>query len=72
MKHQTANTRKEFIQKMEVVFNERIQALSPELKHILLDDLVTAFESRLDVLSKTQHNLLVLPIATRGVECATV
>jgi len=72
MKHQTPNTRKEFIQKMEVVFNERIQALSPELKHILLDDLVTAFESRLDVLNKTQHNLLVLPITTRGVECATV
>jgi hypothetical protein len=72
MKHQNAKSRKEFIQKMEVVFNEKIQSLPPELQHILLDDLVTAFESRLAVLSKIQHNLLFLPMTTRSVECETI
>ncbi len=72
MKHQNAKSRKEFIQKMETVFNERIQSLSPEMQHILLDDLVTAFESRLAVLSKTQCNLVCLPLTTRSVECETI
>ena len=45
--------RSELEEKMESVFSEEIGELSTELQRILIDDLVTAFENRLNVLNRT-------------------
>ena len=44
--------RKEIEAKLANVFDEEINGLSTELREILLDDMVTAFENRLNVLNK--------------------
>ena len=52
MKQQIANKdRKELEEKMATIFGENIRGLSTELQEILLDDMVTAFENRLNVLN---------------------
>jgi tRNA C32,U32 (ribose-2'-O)-methylase TrmJ len=43
--------RKELEAKMAAIFGENIKGLSTELQEILLDDMVTAFENRLNVLN---------------------
>ena len=48
---------KELKLKMATVFSEKLQMLSTELQQILLDDLVTAFENRLNVLKGAQLTL---------------
>jgi len=40
--------------KMAKIFNTKITGLSTELQEILLDDMVTAFENRLNVLNTVQ------------------
>jgi hypothetical protein len=53
VKHQIAvKSRKELEAKMSTVFGEKIRGLSTELQRILLDDMVTAFENRLNVLNR--------------------
>ena len=53
MKQQTTlKTRKELEAKMATVFGEKIKGLSTELQEILLDDMITAFENRLNVLNR--------------------
>jgi hypothetical protein len=47
-------SRCELEEKMAVVFNEEIKELSTELREILIDDLVTAFENRVNVLNRIQ------------------
>jgi hypothetical protein len=44
--------RQELEVKMATLFNEKLKNLSTELKQILLDDMVTAFENRLNVLNR--------------------
>ena len=44
--------RQELEAKMASVFGEKIKELSTELQRILLDDMVTAFENRLNVLNR--------------------
>ena len=39
--------------KMAIVFSEKIKTLSTDLQQILIDDMVTAFENRLNVLNST-------------------
>jgi hypothetical protein len=56
----TANNnkkRKELKNKMAEALNYKINNLSGSMKEILLDDLVTAFESRFEVLSNAQSNM---------------
>jgi len=48
----TIKARKELQTKMAVVFGEKIKNLSTELQRILLDDMVTAFENRLNMLNR--------------------
>ena len=48
----TLKGRKELEAKMATVFGEKIESLSTELQRILLDDMVTAFENRLNVLNR--------------------
>ena len=61
--------RNELRRKMASVFDEKIQMLPIELQGILLDDLVTAFENRLKVLSRAQSTVK-LEMA-ECVECET-
>lgn len=46
--------RDELEAKMACVFGEKIKDLSTELQQILIDDMVTAFENRLNVLNKAK------------------
>ena len=57
MKQLTNKNRKELKNKMSEALNDKIEGLSGEMKEILLDDLVTAFETRFDVLSQAQENI---------------
>jgi hypothetical protein len=50
--------RKEIEAKLAHVFTEEIDGLSTELREILLDDMVTAFENRLNVLNKASRKTL--------------
>ena len=53
MKQQIAlKSRKELEVKMATVFGEKIKKLSTELQEIVIDDMVTAFENRLNVLNR--------------------
>jgi hypothetical protein len=47
--------RKELEAKLANVFDEEINGLSTELREILLDDMVTAFENRLNVLNNASR-----------------
>jgi hypothetical protein len=44
--------RKQFELKLANVFQSQINGLTTELREILLDDMVTAFENRLNVLNQ--------------------
>jgi hypothetical protein len=50
VKLETEKGRKELEQKLNNVFDSKISCLSTELKEILIDDMITAFENRLKVL----------------------
>ena len=52
MKQIADRDRKEIEAKLGNVFQAEINVLTTELREILLDDLVTAFENRLNVLNK--------------------
>jgi hypothetical protein len=54
----TLKSRKELEAKMVTVFGEKIKELSTELQRILLDDMVTAFENRLNVLNRANAKRL--------------
>ena len=49
--------RKELEEKMAAVFGEKITKLSTQLQKILLDDMVTAFENRLNVLNRANAEI---------------
>jgi hypothetical protein len=51
----TLKQREELEAKMTEVFKENIQTLSTELQKILVDDLVTAFQNRINVLIRVQR-----------------
>ena len=55
MKQIAEKDRKELEAKLESVFQERIGQLPTELREILLDDMVTAFENRLNVLNRVSR-----------------
>ncbi len=46
--------------KMASVFGDKLKGLSPELQEILLDDMMTAFENRLNVLNRAQRKSQLL------------
>ena len=52
----TVKSRKDLKAKMATGFGEKIKGLSTELQEILLDDMVTAFESRLIVFKRAKVN----------------
>ncbi len=73
MNYQTsARKRKELKLRLAEVFNEKIQVLSPDLREVLLDDIVTAFENRLNVLNKANLSLRCLTGMAESVEIETI
>jgi len=50
----TLKQRKELESKMAKVFRENMKGISAELQKILVDDLVTAFQNRINVLIRAQ------------------
>jgi len=50
----TPTQRKELEDKMAKALKENVNTLSTELQRILLDDLVTAFQNRINVLIRAQ------------------
>ena len=68
MEHQmNAKSRKELKNKMATVFSENIKTLSTDLQGVLLDDLITALENRLNLLNRINQNT---QFATAMTECA--
>ena len=55
MKQIAEKDRKELEAKLENVLQEKIGKLPTELREILLDDMVTAFENRLNVLNQASR-----------------
>jgi hypothetical protein len=53
----TSGDRSELKLKFAKVFDANIQLLSSDLQEMLLDDLVTAFENRMKVLSKLESDV---------------
>jgi hypothetical protein len=51
--------RNELKLKISKVFEAKIQMLSSDLREMLLDDLVTAFENRVKVLSKVESDVRI-------------
>lgn len=52
--HISLEQRKELETKMAKVFHRNIKGLSAELQEILVDDLATAFQNRINVLIRAQ------------------
>ncbi len=52
MKQILSKDRKQMESKLADVFHSEIKGLTTELREILLDDMVTAFENRLNVLNR--------------------
>ena len=50
----TLKQREDLETKMSKVFKESVKGLSTELQRILVDDLVTAFQNRINVLMRAQ------------------
>ncbi len=57
MKQIADKDRKEIEAKLADVFDDKINGLSTELREILLDDMVTAFENRLNVLNNASRKV---------------
>jgi hypothetical protein len=57
MKQIKSKNRKQLKDKMTEALNGNIKTLSAEMQEILVDDLVTAFENRFEVLSGAELNL---------------
>lgn len=57
--------RKALAKKIGKVLNEDIRMLSNEMQEILLDDLVTAFLNRLDVLTRTKNSQIKRDLTIR-------
>ena len=66
MKQLTSKNRKLLKNKMAEAFSDNIKALPVGMQDILLDDLISAFESRFEVLSEAQLNLYCF--ASEGVK----
>ncbi len=64
--------RREIEAKMARVFSENLKLLPKALQKILVDDLVTAFESRFSVLNKSQSSLTVQVELAEREECPEI
>lgn len=67
-----SKNRKELENKMAKVFEKDMKSLPVELRKIMANDLVSAFESRLCVLNQAQSNLKFIMITEGEVKVETV
>ena len=67
-----SKNRKELENKMAKVFENDMKTVPSELRIIMVDDLVTAFESKLFVLNRAQSNLKFIAITEGEVKVETV
>ncbi len=67
----TGKARKQIESKMATVFAPNLRLLSPQYRKILVDDLVSAFESRLLALSRAQTNMETITVIEEKVQIAT-
>ena len=70
-KQKSATSRKELKHKMAVVFRQDIEILPKDFREILVDDLVTALENRLNILTKVNQNTHFVTLTTESAECET-
>lgn len=66
--HISSKKRKELHERISKVFKQNIRILSSEMQGILVDDMVTAFESRMMVLTRIQEPAVQISDAFRLVE----
>ncbi len=64
----SSRNKKEIKAKMASALNGEIRSLSADLQGVLIEDLVTAFESRFSVLSRAQENEMDCYVSL-GKEC---
>lgn len=67
-----SKNRKELENKMAKVFEKDMKSLPVELRKIMANDLVSAFESRLCVLNRAQSNLKFIMITEGEIQVETV
>ena len=67
-----SKNRRELENKMAKVFEKDMKTLPSVLRKVLVDDLVTAFESRLCVLNRAQSNLKFITITEGEIQVETV
>jgi len=63
--------RKKLENKMAKVLEEDMKSLPVEFRKIMVDDLMTAFESRLGILSRVQSNLKFITITEGEIQVET-
>ena len=63
--------RKKLENKMAKVLEEDMKSLPAEFRKIMVDDLMTAFESRLGILSRVQSNLKFITITEGEIQVET-
>ena len=57
MKSHRASEREKLKKRMAETIKSELESLSPSMKSIFIEDIITAFESRLKVLSGAQANI---------------
>ena len=67
----TGKSREELKKKLAAVLGESIKTLSLDLQDVLLDDLVTALQNRLNILNRVHQNAQFITAITESVECET-
>jgi hypothetical protein len=67
----TGKSREELKKKLAAVLGESIKTLSLDLQDVLLDDLVTALQNRLNILNRAHQNAQFITAITESVECET-
>jgi hypothetical protein len=67
-----SKNRKELENKMAKVFELDMKLLPAEFRKIMVDDLVTAFESRLYILNRAQSNLEFITVTEGEIQVETV
>ena len=67
-----SKNRKELENKVAKVFELAMKSLPAEFRKIMVDDLVTAFESRLRALNRAQSNLEFITVTEGEIQVETV
>ena len=67
----TGKSREELKNKLAAVLGESVKTLPLDLRDVLLDDLVTALENRLNILNRAHQNTQFITAITESAEYET-